>query len=630
MKISAILYIYILIICISKSKNAGNSNFKFYLSKNVYNKNKTRLYSKGNIMFYNNLYKDLFNKYNEDYCMHYKHLIENDFVFIVEDIKYINNFYQNSNNIFDVNLLSITPKINYNVISNDIIVNKNNSNNSTLINYTAIEFKTTHYCNDNIYNFGYSYITYNLYYNNTKIFIINNKCTKNFNNYRYKIISYINLIFVFLVITVLMYYMTRSNITICKNNQNTNHNNNGIPNFVNFNEFNIKEIFKLLVSGSLVLLLLFLIENIVNIIFGIIIAFTCFLSLRYTLLSIDSYYSNIVSIKLNKLLCNKQIMITSLNNSFKFNIFKNYKIIISNIKNDIFINEQTPMNIIYTLDLFNLIINIFNLLLLIAYFYTKHFVLNNLFSLFLAYCYIQNSPQFTNYRLVYIFMFVFCLFDLFWVYLSPFIFKTNIMVLAVQKLNYPIKLAFPNIQKYFIYSYYFILKHIINDYANINLDFIINNYISPYSNCMFVGLGDIVIPATSIIYLKRFSFLINDKKFYYFSLYCYFIALISAGIANLYFNYPQPAIFYLFIIQTHMIIIYCAFNKCVKLLFNPDSLELNVVNYLNLKKISNISVSIKDFNSYVDKDIFTNKNLSIDKKVINKDKVIFYLNYIIY
>ena len=125
--------------------------------------------------------------------------------------------------------------------------------------------------------------------------------------------------------------------------------------------------------------------------------------------------------------------------------------------------------------------------------------------------------------LCFICLFLFFLYDTFWVFYSEKIFKENVMVVAATSIQIPIKIEFP-----ILFS---------------------NN---PIKNCMLLGLGDILLPGVVIKYCRRFD-LIRQKigikykgmSFYKFNMLLYYLSVTLAMVMMFAFNHGQPVLFYL-------------------------------------------------------------------------------------
>ena len=75
---------------------------------------------------------------------------------------------------------------------------------------------------------------------------------------------------------------------------------------------------------------------------------------------------------------------------------------------------------------------------------------------------------------------------------------------------------------------------------------------NPISNCMLLGLGDIILPGTVIKYSRRFDIIKCKNKsifkgfsFYNYNLLLYIISVSTAMIMMFGFNHSQPVLFYI-------------------------------------------------------------------------------------
>ena len=168
-------------------------------------------------------------------------------------------------------------------------------------------------------------------------------------------------------------------------------------------------------------------------------------------------------------------------------------------------------------------------LIIIFYFITRHWILNDL----ICFCLAFTTLSFIilkSFMLCFVCLFAFFAYDTFWVFYSEKIFTENVMVVAATSIQIPIKIEFP-----ILFS---------------------NN---PIKNCMLLGLGDILLPGMVIKYCRRFDILKKkmDKKkigfrkkkskmgFYFFNLILYFISVVLAMSMMFIFNHGQPVLFYI-------------------------------------------------------------------------------------
>ena len=202
------------------------------------------------------------------------------------------------------------------------------------------------------------------------------------------------------------------------------------------------------------------------------------------------------------------------------NIFINSKHIqISKKKYDIFLG----------LNLYEIISLLISGLLILFYFITRHWIINDIICFGLAFTTLSFIIL-KSFMLCFVCLFAFFVYDTFWVFYSEKIFTENVMVVAATSIQIPIKIEFP-----ILFS---------------------NN---PIKNCMLLGLGDILLPGMVIKYCRRFDILKKkmDKKkvgfrkkkskigFYLFNLILYFVSVTLAMLMMFVFNHGQPVLFYI-------------------------------------------------------------------------------------
>ena len=168
------------------------------------------------------------------------------------------------------------------------------------------------------------------------------------------------------------------------------------------------------------------------------------------------------------------------------------------------------------IDICHILLFLTSHILMIIYFWTKYWMLNNFLCFCLAYT-ILSLFHFRSFRQCIWFLIITFFYDVFWVYISPLIFKGNVMVHAATSINLPIKLEMPIL--------------LIKDH--------------PLKTCLLLGLGDIVIPGFTIKFFKRFDFIKKTNVYYRLGLLIYCLALISSGLVVYIFNSPQPVLFYM-------------------------------------------------------------------------------------
>merc|ERR1711871_386149 len=119
-------------------------------------------------------------------------------------------------------------------------------------------------------------------------------------------------------------------------------------------------------------------------------------------------------------------------------------------------------------------------------------------------------------------------YDVFWVYISPFLFKKNVMVTVASGINLPIKIVIP--------------------------------YFKGFGFSM-IGLGDIVLPGLFTSFLLRFDRGRNDANDLYFStgMVGYAFGLACCLLVLIVFKAAQPAMF--FLSPSLLGAIYCQANR---------------------------------------------------------------------
>ena len=171
------------------------------------------------------------------------------------------------------------------------------------------------------------------------------------------------------------------------------------------------------------------------------------------------------------------------------------------------------------LKLHNILSIIISLILVIIYFFNKHWIMNNIMAFGLVFT-ILSLILFKSFKVCFVFLICIFLYDTFWVFYSENIFSGNVMETTATKVNLPIKLEMP-----ILFS------------------------TNPIKDCMLLGLGDIALPGMIVKYCKRFdqiSIRLRKKNGYYiFSLILYIISVIIAMICMFVFKHGQPVLFYI-------------------------------------------------------------------------------------
>lgn len=179
--------------------------------------------------------------------------------------------------------------------------------------------------------------------------------------------------------------------------------------------------------------------------------------------------------------------------------------------------EKKP--IICSLRIYDLSSYIISLGLVIFYFLTKYWFMNNIVAFGLCFFILSLIP-FKSFFICFVFLFALFVYDTFWVFYSSKIFGGNVMLVAATTINIP---------------------------ATIEMVSFLS--VNPITHCGLLGLGDIVLPGMIIKYCKKFDSLsmLNKGKggYYSLSLILYIISISLAGIALHIFEHGQPVLFYI-------------------------------------------------------------------------------------
>ncbi len=154
------------------------------------------------------------------------------------------------------------------------------------------------------------------------------------------------------------------------------------------------------------------------------------------------------------------------------------------------------------------------LLLFVVWLYTKHWLINNVIGIFFILCFVRivrvKSLMVSTLLLGSLFVY-----DIFWVFFSAPIFGGNVMATVATKLELPIKLLMPHFNP------------------------------MPSTQCMLIGLGDLVIPGVVIAFAYKLSIRLRTKMYYVSSLAAYVLALVVCEAVLYAFQTPQPALLYI-------------------------------------------------------------------------------------
>jgi len=157
---------------------------------------------------------------------------------------------------------------------------------------------------------------------------------------------------------------------------------------------------------------------------------------------------------------------------------------------------------------------VISLLLITAYMVTRYWFLNNLVAIFLTLVFFK-AFRLQSLKVAALLLWLAFLYDIFWVFISPSVFKGNVMVTAATSINAPIKLLWPG------------------------------STASVERSCSMLGLGDMALPGLLICYLFSYGNYKLTQSYYYSSVAAYFIALVCCGVSLIAFQAAQPALLYI-------------------------------------------------------------------------------------
>lgn len=157
------------------------------------------------------------------------------------------------------------------------------------------------------------------------------------------------------------------------------------------------------------------------------------------------------------------------------------------------------------------------LTLVVIYYLTRHWVLNNVLAFGLVFS-VLSLLLFKNFKVCFWFLLCIFLYDTFWVFFSEKVFNgDNVMSKVATSIKLPIKLEIP-----ILFS------------------------TNPIKDCMLLGLGDIALPGLIVKYCKRFDSLSKTKhKYFLIALLLYVISVGLAMIMLFAFEHSQPVLFYI-------------------------------------------------------------------------------------
>jgi len=153
-------------------------------------------------------------------------------------------------------------------------------------------------------------------------------------------------------------------------------------------------------------------------------------------------------------------------------------------------------------------------LLMVSWLYTKNWVLNNIIAIFFVQCIIRTTRVRSLFVSTLLLSILF-VYDIFWVFFSAPIFGANVMVTVATKLDLPIKILMPHFKP------------------------------MPSSQCMIIGLGDLVVPGLVIAFAYKVSIKLKAYIYYISTLIAYIIALVICEIMVYIFEQAQPALLYI-------------------------------------------------------------------------------------
>ena len=479
-----------------------------------------------------------------------------------------NNKYQNLCDCSMIDIFTLNESVNYVtfIITNNSnefneynnlfsIVNISNDNK----NLIKLSYNVTKY-NEKLYiNISHQCLNYDISKNwgITNLNIANQTnisfikyCNMSNNKYYLSFFSHIiSTIISFIIATLFLYLSTNSEMKIVFSNQNSN------------GEINLISSIFLVLTGSTVLIITYFFGNyqLFQVILSIIILNQILFSIS---MSMESFYLK------------KEIY------NYKYLSFLQYKIYKSKSNNKEYY-------------LYQLLIFLFVFILIILYLISKHWILNNIMIFFLCYT-ILLIYRIRSYRICLIFLIITFLYDVFWVYISPYIFKgNNVMAYVATSINLPIKLEIP----------IFFIKN-------------------PIRKCVILGLGDIIIPGFTIKFFKRFDFIQNTNIYYNLGIKMYILAINLSGFFALFFNYPQPVLFYMGPILLISSILVAYKRGEIYNIWNSDKIEDNLTindlknrfKYLNIN-VNNLDIENNkiEFQNNIDLNNIENYNINSNK-----------------
>ncbi len=152
--------------------------------------------------------------------------------------------------------------------------------------------------------------------------------------------------------------------------------------------------------------------------------------------------------------------------------------------------------------------------LMLGWLITRNWVLNNIIGVFFVFCFLR-AIKISSLIVSTIMLGLLFLYDIFWVFYSDRVFGGNVMVTVATQFDLPIKLLMPHLAPL------------------------------PTSQCMLIGLGDLVIPGLVIAYAYRLGERLQTYAYYATSLAAYILAIVLCDIMLVVYEQAQPALLYI-------------------------------------------------------------------------------------
>ncbi|CAK83233.1 unnamed protein product (macronuclear) [Paramecium tetraurelia] len=159
-----------------------------------------------------------------------------------------------------------------------------------------------------------------------------------------------------------------------------------------------------------------------------------------------------------------------------------------------------------------------SLIIVVSYFYTKHWIINNIVA-FLITLLMFKIIEIDSFKTSTILLSLSFFYDIFWVFISPVLFGTSVMAQVATSIDLPMKFICPPLMK---------------------------SYNSPLMKCSILGLGDILLPGIVIKYILKFENMLNKGHCMYItSIIGYCIGLLVCMLSLVIYQQAQPALLYL-------------------------------------------------------------------------------------